>query len=317
LSISTAIAKPLVTVICTVYNHESFLEDALDSVKSQSHSKIELFIIDNGSQDSSQTKIDKWVRDNSDFQPEIIFREQSINYCASFNEALFLSTGEFIIDLAGDDILLKEHIKSSLAILKKHPNAVASFSDAELLEGDQVKRFYEEYKIGPPINTVGDVYLDVIATYCISTVTLVFKATHLKAIGGYDEALVYEDFDILCRLARKFSFCYSPHVGVRKRILSSSFSASQYKTRNSSMLESTLHICRKIKGMNRSEEENRALYKRVIYEAFHALGSANFDVAKGFLELASDISPRSLKFHVYRLWQKSGLDLSSMYQKLR
>lgn len=286
-------------------------------MKNQSHPYIELFIIDNGSKDSSRTKIDEWVRDNSDLHPLLIFRDQPLNYCASFNEALFQSTGEFIIDLSGDDILLEEHIESSLTLLKNHPNAVVSFSDAELVEGDQVKRFYEEYKIGPPIDTVGNVYLDVIANYCISTVTLVFKATHLKAIGGYDEAFVYEDFDILCRLARKFPFCYSPHVGVRKRILPSSFSASQYKTRNSSMLESTLKICRKIKGMNRSDDENRALYKRVMYEAFHALGSANFDVAKGFLELASGINPQSLKYHVFKLWQKSALDLSMVYQKLK
>lgn len=313
----TSIAKPKVTVICTVYNHESFLEEALNSVISQSHPNLELFIIDNGSKDKSRIKIEEWAKVNRRLQPRLILREMPINYCASFNEVLFQSSGEYIIDLSGDDKLLSGHIEASLSAFQKYPIAVVSFSDAELEKGGKVKRFYEADKIGPPTHSVGDVYLNVISHYCISTVTLVFKATQLKAIGGYDEALVYEDFDILCRLARKFSFCYSPHVGVKKRVLPSSFSASQYKTRNSSMLESTLLICGKIKRMNRSEEENQALFKRVMYEAFHALGSANFDVAKGFLELASDLSPRSIKLNALKLWQKSALNISAVYQKLK
>jgi len=314
---TSSIAKPQVTVICTVFNHGNFLTEALDSVKNQNYPNVELFIIDNGSKDGSKTKIEDWAKANYGLYPTLIIRDQPINYCASFNEALFQSNGDYVIDLSGDDVLLSGHIEASLAAFDRFPKAAASFSDAELVEGDQIRRFYEDPKIVTPTTSVGDVYLDVISTYCISTVTLVFKAVYLKAIGGYDDSLVYEDFDILCRLARKFHFCFSPHVGVRKRILPSSFSASQYHTRKSSMLESTLKICQKIKGMNRSEKENQALYKRVMYEAFHALGSANFDVAKGFLKIASEIHSPSWKYYTFKLWQKSALDISAVYKIMR
>ena len=306
-----------VTVICTAFNHEAFIEEALDSVKDQQYSALELFIIDNGSTDLSKQKIKEWVEQNPQLSAKLIFRDRTINYCASFNEALFQSSGVYIIDLAGDDVLLPEHIEASLLILDKYGEAVASFSDAELIEKGEVTRFYEKNKIAPPTRSVGDIYRKVISQYCISTVTLVFRAAQLKAIGGYDQDLAYEDFDVLCRLARRYPFCYSPHVGVRKRILPSSFSATQYATRKSVMLESTLKVCRKIYEMNRAEEENTALFKRVMYEAFHALGSANFEVAKGFLDLASDIFPQSLKLYAFRLWQKSALDISAVYKIMR
>jgi len=146
---------------------------------------------------------------------------------------------------------------------------------------------------------------------------LVFRAAHLKAIGGYDADLAYEDFDVLCRLARIHPFCYSPHLGLRKRILPSSFSSSQYASRKSVMLESTLKVCQKINSMNTTEEESEALYKRLMYEAFHALASANFEVAKGFLDLASGINPRSSKLMAFKLWQKTALDISALYQIIR
>lgn len=313
----SSIPQSKVTVICTVYNHENFLSEALDSIRNQDYPNIELIVIDNGSNDGSRAKIDGWAKVNRDAQPILIFRDKPINYCASFNEALYISTGAFVIDLSGDDILLQGHIEASLSALKRYPSAVASFSDAEIAERDVIKRFYEANKHGPPTLSVGDVYVDVIAKYCISTVTLVFRADELKAIGGYDESLVYEDFDIICRLARKFHFCYSPHIGVRKLITKTSLSSTQYKSHNSPMLESTLQICKRIKQMNLSEEENQALYKRTMYEAFHALGSANFKVARGFLELSSEMNSRSIKIRVYQLWQKSGLNLSALYQKLR
>lgn len=309
--------KAKVTVICTVYNHEAYIEEALDSVKNQTYPSIELFIIDNGSADQSKQKISDWAGENSKILPRLILREEVINYCASFNEALFQSTGEYIIDLAGDDILLPGHIEASLCLLAKYDEAAASFSDAELEDRGEISLFYEKSKFDPPTQSLGDIYINVISQYCISTVTLVFRAAHLKAIGGYDENLVYEDFDVLCRLARKHSFCFSPHVGVRKRILPNSFSANQYATRKSTMLQSTLGVCRKISEMNITENENEALYSRVMYEAFHALGSANFEVAKGFLDLASQINPRSPKLAAFKLWQKIRLDLSPIYQKMK
>ncbi|KEO74650.1 hypothetical protein EL17_02955 [Anditalea andensis] len=307
----------IVTVICTVYNHEAFVKEALDSVKDQSHTNLEIFIIDNGSQDNSRVQIEKWVMSNSELDIKVIIRDQTINYCSSFNDALFESCGAFIIDLSGDDVLLPGHIEASLVTLYKYPQAAVCFSDAEVEEADEQKKFYEMNKFGPPIHRFGYVYESVIAHYCISTVTLVFRADHLKSEGGYDGALVYEDFDILCRLSRQYPFCYNPHVGVKKRILPSSFSASQYSNRASSLLGSTLRVCQKIKQMNQTDIENLALYKRVMYEAFHALGSANFDIAKGFLDIARELLPRSLKLRIFSIWYSLAIDISSIYPSLR
>ena len=58
---------------------------------------------------------------------------------------------------------------------------------------------------------------------------VVFNAQLLKADGGYDEELYYEDFDIQVRLARKHPVLFSDHIGVVKRLHHNSMSAAQYK----------------------------------------------------------------------------------------
>jgi len=287
--------NPSVTVICTCYNQQEFITAALDSVVGQDWPELELFIIDNGSTDNSVEEIQQWIQKQEGLKINTIFREETINYCQSFNEALNRSKGEFVVDLSGDDVLLDQHLYHSVRELGKYPEAALSFSDVLVEEKGKTHRFYERNPFGPPVLEVGEVYEKVIYQYCISTVSMVFRAEKLKSIGGYDEELVYEDFDVLCRLARKYPFVFSDHVGVKKTIHPQAYSRQQYRFWNSKMLWSTLKVCHKIRKMNRTERENRNLRKRALHEAKHALLSANIRVGREFLKLVIRVSRRGAK----------------------
>src|SRR5680860_303227 len=109
---------PLVSIICTSYNHERFIKEALDSVINQDYEAIELIIIDNGSKDLSVAVIQDWVELNKgkNVRPILIF--PSINYCKAFNQGLEIAKGKYIIDLAGDDLLLPGHVKTAVGTLE-------------------------------------------------------------------------------------------------------------------------------------------------------------------------------------------------------
>ena len=47
-------ASPLVSVLMTIYNHEQFLKDSIQSIQSQTLKNWELIAIDNGSTDNSR-----------------------------------------------------------------------------------------------------------------------------------------------------------------------------------------------------------------------------------------------------------------------
>ena len=312
---------PLVSIICTGFNHEDYIVQALNSVLAQNYPKLELILVDNGSKDKTKEIMEKWSFDNRRKIPvKIIFRLDSLPYCASFNEAFRLSKGKYFIDLSGDDALLPGHIKHSVITLENNPDAVLCFSDAYLKKpGAQLKTFYQRDHKGELSDPViqGDVYEKMVSKHIILSVTMVVRSDSFKSMGMYDESLSYEDFDIMVRMARDYPLVFSDHIGVVKNIHSSSLSAGQYRAKNSIILPSTLKVCQKIKAMNRNKDEDYALKERVMYELKHALFSANFEVAEGFLDLAKNLGASGMKFWLFKLWGRSQWDMSNLYSKLK
>lgn len=313
--------NPLVTIILTSFNQELYIKDALESVRTQDYPNIELLIVDNGSADDSPQIIRDWItKYKLEFPVETIFRDEPLPYCKSFNDAFSRAKGKYLIDLSGDDMLTKDHITLSVIKMQDFLGSACCFSDVLMInDKGQKKSFYRRDfrgKLKQKIR-VGDIYRDLVRKYVVSSASLVFDVDLLRKEGGYDEELVYEDFDIMVRLARKYPFVFSNHFGVKKRIHTRSFSASQYDSRNSIMLPSTLKVCRKIKNMNRSFKENQALLERVLFEIKHALWSANFDVAEGFLALAEELNASGKKISWYRKWCKNRWDFSTLYTILK
>ena len=61
--------KPLVSILMTIHNHESFLKQSIKSIILQTFKNWELIAIDNGSQDNSPKKLkeikDKRIKKNT------------------------------------------------------------------------------------------------------------------------------------------------------------------------------------------------------------------------------------------------------------
>lgn len=311
--------SPLVSVICTCYNHGEFIREALDSVAWQHYDNVELLVIDNGSSDCSGVRIGEWIDQHREkLKIKSIFHPKTINYCQSFNQGLATINGKYVVDLSGDDVLLPGHLSDAVHTLERHPETVY-FSNAYLeKEPGSLIPFYALDKGGGLVKKVpsGDIYAHAVRQSLLCPPTLVFPSKLMVREGGYDESLSYEDFDIIVRMARRYPFSFCENLGVKKRILKTSFSARQYRVKESIMLPSTLKVCRKIQQMNRTVEEDHALAFRVMFEAKHALASANFDVAAGFLDLAEELRVSGPRYTLFRFWEKFRMDLSSLYRWL-
>mgnify|MGYP005748036027 FL=1 len=310
----------LATIICIAYNQEKWIEETLESVREQDYNFRELFVVDNGSQDSTAQKIKDWVNQNStQLSVHTILLEESKPYCRLFNEVLAQAKGRYIVDLSGDDVLFPDHISQSVRALQQAHYAAFSFSDAYLLDSrNEISTFYKRNSAGELEDEIelSNLYEILIRKNYICSPTVVFQAEILKKEGGYDESLYYEDFDVQLRLARKYPVIFSDHIGVLKRKHGKSMSATQYKRYHSPMLPSTVKVCSKIETMNIYPEESRALAKRVMHELKHALWSANFGPAKELVEMGKRIGLKGLLFKFYTIWASKEWDISWAYEIL-
>ena len=275
---------PLVSVICLCHNHLVYVRDAIESVWCQSYPNIELIVVDDGSTDGSKEMIRSTIKGKSAF----IDIESPIGNCAAFNRGFFQSKGEFIIDLAADDLLLCERVLKGINTFLNTSNVGVTFCDVMNIDqkGKELGTHYKRNNQGQILEKVpdGDVYKTLIKRYFISPPSMMIKREVLEELEGYDESLTYEDFDFWIRSSRNWKYAFTDDVLVKKRQIPGSLSDRQFRFRSLHQ-RSTLKVCQKIKELNRTREERSALRVRCLYEIKQCMKQGNFDLIPGFLKL--------------------------------
>ena len=288
--------KPLVSVICLCYNHERFVEHAIESVLKQTYSNIELIVVDDASTDGSRDVI---IKASKNYGFRVILNESNLGNCTSFNQGFKQSKGKYLIDLAADDLLDLERIQTGVNVLEaKGDTYGVHFCDVELIseEGKSLGTQYKRDQQGNLSEIVpsGDIYKALVERYIISAPAMMMTRKVLDELGGYDEQLSYEDFDFWVRSSRNYHYAFTDQVLIRKRILEHSLSSSQFHRNNKHAL-STAKVCDKILKMNKNKEEDQALLKRIKYEVKWDLITENWEAARKLLGMKEKLGSNSLR----------------------
>lgn len=107
---------PLVTVVTTVFNAADTLESAAASVLAQSAGNLELFIVDDVSQDGSRDLIaDLAARDG---RVKFLFNDRNMGTYASKNRAIAEAKGAFVTFHDSDDWMHPDRIATHLAAME-------------------------------------------------------------------------------------------------------------------------------------------------------------------------------------------------------
>jgi glycosyltransferase involved in cell wall biosynthesis len=226
---------------------------------------------------------------------EFINLGKNVGICKAFNRALRISTGEFIIDLAADDLLLPERVTKGVETFRKLDSSFGViFSAAEWIDAKGEHLRYHSDKHPHWTIPLGDIYRHLIERYFICSPTMMFRRSVIEKMGGYDETLTYEDFDFWMRSSRSFRYFYDPLVLVKKRKLKNSLSHNQFKIFNRHNY-TTYKVCSKILQMNRTATERKALRTRIQYEIRQCLKTLDATLVYRYFLLW--IKNNSLKLH--------------------
>jgi glycosyltransferase involved in cell wall biosynthesis len=107
-------SNPLITVILPCYNAENFIYDALQSVINQSYKNLEILLIDDGSTDSSISKISSLIE--MDNRINIITNEVNLGLIKTLNKGVSLAKGNFIARMDADDLSENTRIEKQLKV---------------------------------------------------------------------------------------------------------------------------------------------------------------------------------------------------------
>ena len=285
--------NPLVTVICLCYNHESYVVETLNSVINQVYPSIELIIVDDFSTDNSKTIITTWLKKHPKIQ--FIANENNLGNTKSFNKALKIAKGEYIIDLAADDMLLPNCVASQIKAFENstYKNLGVVYGNAELIsENSSFYSYYfpvDKYKKVTENRITGDIYENVLSNFdSICSVSAMIKKTVFDQLQGYDETLAYEDLDFWIRASRIYEFDFIDKPIMQKRILSNSLATNFYKKndpRTKKIDHSTYLILKKAIKLNQTKQEDLAVQKRVHNSIVQCFENRNYGLVWKNLEL--------------------------------
>lgn len=106
------IEKALVSFIVPAYNVENYIEKCIDSLVSQTHKKIEIIVVNDGSTDDTLKIIETKFLDSR----IKIINQQNGGVSSARNTGLKVASGDFVVFVDGDDYVSCEYAEYMLSL---------------------------------------------------------------------------------------------------------------------------------------------------------------------------------------------------------
>lgn len=206
---------PLVSILMPACNHAGFVDVALRSVLSQTHDRIELIVIDDGSTDGTAEVIEQTLSQRTRPLRVEFHRQTNQGLGQTLSRALGMARGDFVQFLASDDALFPQMTARLASALSAAPPDVAAIAcDGYVFDG----------RIGPegfgvphvpfgqmhPAPFSRNQYRELMVGNWFPAMGLLYRHDLLRAAGGIDPDLVYEDWGLLLALTRRYRIVQIP-----------------------------------------------------------------------------------------------------------
>lgn len=229
----------LVSIIIAAYNCEAFIGAALETCLRQTHPKVEVVVVNDGSKDNTGEIL-------RSYGGRIRLVEQKNGGLANArNTGVREARGEYIAWMDADDLVHPEKIATQVAAFRAKPGLVLVSTDFSAFrteaEGDyeasHIRNYYDAYRrlgghasiyptrtpldyaVAAPAVLSGRVADQLLYGNFVHPPTVMATRAAMQRAGAFDESLRYSsDYDLILRLARlgEFGFIDAPLLRYRR-----------------------------------------------------------------------------------------------------
>ena len=199
------------SIITVCFNAGSTIEDAINSVASQSYPDIEYIIVDGGANDGTQDLVKK----HADLVTQFISEPDNGIYDA-YNKGISLASGDVIGFINADDFFADDHVLEDVAKRFSDPSVDVVFGDLCYVkqdDTDKIVRYWKTSEYEPGKFEQG---------WCPPHPTFyVRNKVYKRPEGKYDtEFKLAADLEMIsrCLVVDKYKSSYIPRVLVKMRL---------------------------------------------------------------------------------------------------
>ncbi|RLG10818.1 hypothetical protein DRN73_06905 [Candidatus Pacearchaeota archaeon] len=141
--------NPKISVIIPAYNEEKYIEQAVNSVLSQSIKDFEIIIINDCSTDKTKEIIDNLSKKDSRVKP--IHHKINKGRCGAVNTGIDNAKAEYISFLDADDFMIQNRLKQESEFLDNNPEIDMVYGDLVVLyeDGNLARKTAIKFKKNP------------------------------------------------------------------------------------------------------------------------------------------------------------------------
>lgn len=146
-------SSPLVSIIVPVWNAKQYLDNCINSLRSQTYPNLEIILVDDGSTDGSSELCDAAME--TDWRIHVIHQSDR-GVSAARNAGLDAATGEFVAFVDSDDSLRREAVAESVRCAVTHSSDMVVFGYdviEEHADGSVTKQESKTVRQGDVIDT--------------------------------------------------------------------------------------------------------------------------------------------------------------------
>lgn len=140
---NNSLQKPCISVITVVYNNETYIRQALESVLSQSLKNIEYIVIDGGSRDKTLDIIQEY-RDKI----QVLISEPDTGIYNAMNKGLKQCSGEIVAILNSDDVYADPEVLQRVYDCFHSTGADAVYGDLVYVQPEDIHQVVRYWKSG-------------------------------------------------------------------------------------------------------------------------------------------------------------------------
>ncbi len=220
-------SEPLVSALIPAYNHEAYIQSALDSLAADGYPRLEVIILDDGSRDGTLAVAQAWAsRHTSRFERVEVLTQPNRGVCRTLNRLVSLAQGEYLAFLASDDELVTGGLGLRVKALQGHPSWLAVMGDAEMIDGEGRQlcksTLVEEFRADKhALLDSRTRCLELLLHWCVPGPVFMARRDAFDpdlGVGLYDEGFVFEDRDYYARLLSRRALGFVDAVVARYRV---------------------------------------------------------------------------------------------------
>ncbi|NNC23538.1 glycosyltransferase family 2 protein [Salinisphaera sp. USBA-960] len=200
---------PKVTVVIPMFNRETLIADAIDSVLAQTYSDFELVIVDDASTDNSCER----VRSYTDSRIRLVHNEVNRGLPASRNHGIAEARGDYTAFLDSDDRATHDRLAKQVAFLDAHPDHAAVSAWMRWIDEAGNNTGKTKRKAG----NWRQIQAEMLFRSPIEVSAAMGRTDILRAYPQREEFIRGEDYDLWSRIAANYKLATLPHILLERR----------------------------------------------------------------------------------------------------